>query len=42
MTKKHNELLSAFSGTISYGLPVGGPASRILAELALKSYRLSS
>lgn len=28
-------LLSAFSGTISYGLPVGGPASRILAELAL-------
>jgi hypothetical protein len=28
-------LLSIFSGTISYGLPVGGPASRILAELAL-------
>lgn len=29
------KLLSAFSKTISYGLPVGGPASRILAELAL-------
>ena len=29
------KLLSQFSGTISYGLPVGGPASRILAELAL-------
>ncbi len=29
------KLLSAFTGTISYGLPVGGPASRILAELAL-------
>jgi hypothetical protein len=29
------KLLSIFSGTISYGLPVGGPASRILAELAL-------
>jgi len=29
------KLLSVFSGTISYGLPVGGPASRILAELAL-------
>lgn len=28
-------LLSIFSGTISYGLPIGGPASRILAELAL-------
>lgn len=28
-------LLSKFSGTISYGLPVGGPASRILSELAL-------
>lgn len=28
-------LLSQFSGTISYGLPVGGPASRILSELAL-------
>lgn len=29
------KLLSVFSGTISYGLPVGGPASRLLAELAL-------
>lgn len=29
------KLLSQFSGTISYGLPVGGPAARILAELAL-------
>lgn len=35
VTKKIMKLLSAFSGTISYGLPVGGPASRILAELAL-------
>ncbi|UII75319.1 RNA-directed DNA polymerase [Flagellimonas sp. HMM57] len=33
--KKILKLLSVFSGTISYGLPVGGPASRILAELAL-------
>lgn len=33
--KKILKLLSSFSGTISYGLPVGGPASRILAELAL-------
>ncbi|WP_223253694.1 RNA-directed DNA polymerase [Flavobacterium sp. LM5] len=33
--KKIIKLLSVFSGTISYGLPVGGPASRILAELAL-------
>lgn len=29
------KLLSNFSRTVSYGLPVGGPASRILAELAL-------
>lgn len=28
-------LLSSFSETASYGLPIGGPASRILAELAL-------
>jgi hypothetical protein len=28
-------LLSKFSQTRSYGLPIGGPASRILAELAL-------
>jgi len=31
------KLLSAFSKTLSYGLPIGGPASRILAELALVS-----
>ncbi len=35
VTKNIMRLLSVFSGTISYGLPVGGPASRILAELAL-------
>lgn len=30
------KMLKAFSGThVSYGLPIGGPASRILAELAL-------
>jgi hypothetical protein len=29
------KLLSIFSETASYGLPIGGPASRILAELAL-------
>lgn len=33
--KKIIKLLSQFSGTISSGLPVGGPASRILAELSL-------
>ena len=26
-----------FSGTVSYGLPVGGPASRLLTDLALNS-----
>ena len=30
-------LLGTFSNNVSYGLPVGGPASRILAELALVS-----
>jgi hypothetical protein len=30
-----DELLSQFSGGTSYGLPVGGPAARLLAELAL-------
>ena len=30
-------LLKAFSNNVSYGLPIGGPASRILAELALVS-----
>lgn len=34
-TKKIMAVLSKFTSTISYGLPVGGPASRILAELAL-------
>jgi hypothetical protein len=29
------KLLNAFSKNVSYGLPIGGPASRILAELAL-------
>lgn len=29
------QLLSHFSKNVSYGLPVGGPASRILSELAL-------
>jgi len=29
------KILSVFSGRDSYGLPVGGPASRVLAELAL-------
>jgi len=28
-------LLSNFANNVSYGLPIGGPASRILAELAL-------
>ncbi len=31
------EILKKFSGTNSYGLPVGGPAARILAELALNN-----
>jgi Reverse transcriptase (RNA-dependent DNA polymerase) len=29
------ELLGSFSKNVSYGLPIGGPASRVLAELAL-------
>jgi hypothetical protein len=33
--RRITKLLSQFSNTRSYGLPVGGPASRILAELAL-------
>jgi len=38
------KLLNIFSGTISYGLPVGGPGSRILSELALNhtDYNLKS
>lgn len=34
-TRRIRALISQFSRTRSYGLPVGGPASRILAELAL-------
>ena len=33
--KRIMALLSRFSQTRSYGLPIGGPASRILAELAI-------
>lgn len=36
-TDKISTLLSNFTGTISYGLPVGGPAARILSELALNN-----
>ncbi len=35
--KRIMRLLSQFSGNVSYGLPVGGPASRILSELSLNS-----
>lgn len=35
--KRIMRLLGAFSKHASYGLPVGGPASRILSELALNS-----
>lgn len=35
--KRIMKLLSQFSGNVSYGLPVGGPASRILSELSLNS-----
>jgi hypothetical protein len=34
-TKRIKVLLSQFSQTRSYGLPVGGPGSRVLAELAI-------
>lgn len=37
ISSKIKKLLQNFSGTNSYGLPVGGPAARILAELALDS-----
>ena len=37
ISSKIKKLVQTFSGTNSYGLPVGGPASRILAELALDS-----
>lgn len=36
-SSKIKKMIQNFSGTNSYGLPVGGPASRILAELALDS-----
>ncbi len=35
--KRIVDVLKTFSGTVSYGLPVGGPASRLLAELSLNS-----
>jgi Reverse transcriptase (RNA-dependent DNA polymerase) len=35
--KRIMKLLSMFSKNVSYGLPIGGPASRILAELSLAS-----
>lgn len=35
--KKIMDILQKFSGTNSYGIPIGGPASRILAELALNN-----
>jgi len=31
------EVMKVFSRTVSYGLPVGGPASRLLAELSLNN-----
>lgn len=37
ISSKLKKLIQTFSGTNSYGLPVGCPASRILAELALNS-----
>lgn len=37
VVKRIVEVLQVFSGTVSYGLPVGGPASRLLAEIALNS-----
>jgi len=37
ISSKIKKLIQTFSGTNSYGLPVGCPASRILAELALDS-----
>lgn len=35
VAKKVDKLLRAYSGGVSYGLPVGGPAARALSELAL-------
>ncbi|WP_445778258.1 RNA-directed DNA polymerase [Shewanella sp.] len=37
IASKIKKLMQNFSGTNSYGLPVGGPAARILAELSLDS-----
>ena len=37
VVKRIVQILQVFSGTVSYGLPVGGPASRLLAELSLNS-----
>ena len=37
VVKRIVEVLQVFSGTVSYGLPVGGPASRLLAEISLNS-----
>ncbi len=37
VVKRIVEVLQEFSGTVSYGLPVGGPASRLLAEISLNS-----
>jgi hypothetical protein len=36
--EKSNSLLKKFSGGASFGLPIGGPAARILAELALNDF----
>jgi len=35
--KQVMELLSQFSNNVSYGLPIGGPAARLLAELLLNN-----
>jgi hypothetical protein len=37
VVKRIVSLLGEFSGNVSYGLPVGGPASRLLAELVLNT-----
>jgi hypothetical protein len=37
VVKRIVDAIQVFSGAVSYGLPVGGPASRLLAELALNS-----
>lgn len=37
IVKRIVDVLQVFSGTVSYGLPVGGPASRLLAEISLNS-----